>query len=155
MWFQFGPHGIWKYRNSVALCQSCVNVRISPELQWWVRGVSETCRRCSAEADSDTAVQAAWPLPSCSASNIPAPSGLSPCSPHRLETIMKTSHHSSIPKLTHVMTHVTACNSSMYLFILYLCLVRTPGVLMYLLIKYVKLCTHTNSKQDCTKSSQK
>lgn len=45
---------------------------------------------CTAEADSDRAAPAAWPLPSCSASNIPAPSEPSPCSLLRLEP--KQSH---------------------------------------------------------------
>lgn len=71
----------------------CVrHVRVSPVPLWWAQGVCVCCHWCSAEAGSDTAVRAAWPLPSCSASNIPAPSGLSPCSPHRLEPTHTVRH---------------------------------------------------------------
>ncbi len=77
---------------------------VSPALLWWVQGVWASCHWCSAEAGFDTAVRAAWPLPSCSASNIPAPSGLSPCSLHRLE--QHTQHtQSDTHRVTHTERH--------------------------------------------------
>lgn len=79
------------------LCKFVQDVRPSPVPLWWAQRASASCHRCSAEADSDTAVQAAWPLPSCSASNIPAPSGLSPCRPRRL-----------LPTHTQTQTHMHA-----------------------------------------------